>query len=100
MLCLSSGFGWAQQGIGTVTPNASAALTIESPDKGILIPSISLTASGSFAPLYLPSTANGSPDNSHNGMLVYNTKPDTTTGLSGQVSTTGSEELKATGQNF
>ena len=66
-LLVLSGLGLqAQQGIGTVTPNPNAALEIDSPDKGILIPRISLTNSST---LFLGVTGTAS----HSGMLVYNT---------------------------
>ena len=68
---------WAQQGIGTATPHSSAALEIASPDKGLLIPRISLTSSASLAPV------TGTASDSHNGLLVYNTNTATNTGLSG-----------------
>ena len=73
-----SGIGvYAQQGIGTVTPNDNAALEIESPDKGVLIPRISLSNSNT---LFMGVTG----DASHNGMLVYNTNTATDTGLLGE----------------
>ena len=64
---------WAQQGIGTNTPNSSAVLDIESPDKGVLFPRLRLTASDSFSPIA------GTPSITHNGLLVYNTNTATTT---------------------
>ena len=73
-----SGILYAQEGIGTNTPHPSAALEIESVDKGLLIPQISLTASATLAPI------TGTASTSHNGLLVYNTNTVTTTGLSGQ----------------
>ena len=39
---------FAQYGIGTNNPNGSAALEIVSPDKGVLIPRIALTASNTL----------------------------------------------------
>ncbi|MEK9602901.1 MAG: hypothetical protein VW127_00575 [Flavobacteriaceae bacterium] len=77
---LLSGIGLkAQQGIGTVTPNDNAALEIQSPDKGLLIPRISLTNSST---LFLGVIATSE----HNGMLVYNTNTTVskTTGLLGE----------------
>ena len=66
----------AQTGIGTNTPNANTALHIHSTNKGILIPSISLTSSGTFL--------NGSATASDNSLLVYNTNASTSgNGLSG-----------------
>lgn len=52
-------------GIGTTTPNASAILEINSPDKGILGPRISLTS----ATMQLSGNPNAT------GLLVYNTGP-------------------------
>ncbi len=53
----------AQVGIQTDTPDASAMLDIVSPDKGLLIPRLSLTADlSSQAPVNAPAT----------GLLVYN----------------------------
>ena len=77
---LMTGFGLqAQQGIGTATPNDNAALEIESPDKGVLIPRISLTSSSTLF-------ANAAGTVSHTGMLVYNTNKtvSSTTGLVGE----------------
>lgn len=68
---------YAQQGIGTNTPNDNAALEIDSPDKGVLIPRISLVSSST---LFTGVTA----DATHNGMLVYNTSTATNTGLQGE----------------
>src|SRR5215831_1085899 len=50
-------------GVGTVTPDASARLEINAPDKGVLIPRISLTNIATAAPVTSPAT----------GLLVYNT---------------------------
>ena len=77
ILMSSGGSLWAQYGIGTNTPNASAALDIVSPDKGILIPSISLTSSSTFAPI------TGTSSTTHNGMIVWNKNDITTNGLTG-----------------
>lgn len=68
---------FAQKGIGTNRPNNSSALEISSPDKGLLIPRISLTASQTF-------TLTGSPDAIHNGMVIYNTNIAVTEGLTGE----------------
>mgnify|MGYP003640552150 CR=1 FL=1 len=57
------GSTYAQVGIGTTTPNASAALEISSTDQGLLIPRVALTATNISGPL----TAHV------NGMIVYNT---------------------------
>ena len=59
-------------GIGTSTPNINAKLEINSTDKGLLLPRVSLTASGNSSPL----TAHVA------GMEVYNTA--TNTSVSGQ----------------
>ena len=67
---------FAQNGLGTNTPNPQAALDIQSPDKGVLLPHISLTASNTFLQ-GVTATA------SHTGMLVYNTNTATNTGLVG-----------------
>ena len=53
----------AQQGIGTNTPHRSAALDIESENKGILIPRVKLTALNIAAPIVSPIV----------GLTVYNT---------------------------
>ena len=76
-LTLSSGSVWAQYGIGTNTPNASAALEIESPDKGVLIPSITLTSTSTFAPI------TGTASTSHDGMIVWNDSSSTANDLKG-----------------
>ena len=77
-LFLFSSLGlWAQQGVGTSNPNPSAALEVVSPDKGVLIPRLSLTASATFAPI------TGTASSSHEGLLVYNTNTATNTGLNG-----------------
>ena len=67
----------AQQGIGTNAPNTSAALQISASNKGVLLPSVSLTSSSVFAPL------TGVSSSTHNGLLVWNNNPTTTNGLSG-----------------
>lgn len=57
------GSTYAQVGIGTTTPNASAALEISSTNQGLLLPRVALTATNNAGPL----TAHV------NGMVVYNT---------------------------
>ncbi len=54
---------FAQTGIGTTTPNASAKLDVSATDKGFLPPRVALTASNSASPINSPA----------NGLLVYNT---------------------------
>ena len=68
---------YAQTGIGTNSPNEQAVLDIQSVDKGVLFPSISLTSTTTFLG-GISATA------SHTNMLVYNTNTaTTTTGLDG-----------------
>lgn len=50
-------------GIGTTTPDASAALDIKSGDKGMLVPRVALTAVNVAAPITAPADA----------LLIYNT---------------------------
>ena len=70
-------FVYAQTGIGTNSPNEQAVLEIQSVDKGVLFPSISLTSTTTFLG-GISATA------SHTNMLVYNTNTaTTTTGLDG-----------------
>lgn len=57
-------------GIGTTTPNASALLDLESGNKGILIPRVSLSNTLSNSPVSSPAT----------GLLVWNTNANTTNG--------------------
>ena len=54
---------FAQTGIGTTTPNASAKLDVSASDKGFLPPRVALTASNAASPITSPA----------NGLLVYNT---------------------------
>lgn len=68
----------AQKGVGTNNSHPSAALEVDAPDKGILIPHIHLTAFNNFAPI------TGTASSSHNGLLVYNTNTSTTNGLNGE----------------
>ncbi len=64
-------FAEAQTGIGTTTPNASAKLDVNAPDKGFLPPRVALTATNVFAPVtgLSGSTALATAA----GLLVYNT---------------------------
>ena len=50
-------------GVGTATPDASAALDVTAPNKGLLVPRVVLSGTTAPAPLTLPAT----------GLLVYNT---------------------------
>ena len=66
-LFLLISFGtFAQTGIGTNTPNASAKLEVAASDKGFLPPRVALTASNAFSPITGTSSA-------ATGLLVYNT---------------------------
>ncbi|GBL34761.1 hypothetical protein EMGBS15_03560 [Filimonas sp.] len=61
---LISGFSsFAQVGIGTTTPNASAKLQVDATDKGFLPPRVSLLATNDVATIPSPAT----------GLLIYNT---------------------------
>jgi hypothetical protein len=62
---------FAQTGIGTTTPNASAKLDVNASDKGFLPPRVALTATNVFAPVtgLSGSTALATAA----GLLVYNT---------------------------
>lgn len=60
---LTVNFAKAQVGIGTVTPDASAQLDVNSSNKGFLPPQVALTATNSAGPISNPAT----------GLLVYNT---------------------------
>ena len=67
VLFLLISFGaFAQTGIGTTTPNASAKLEVAATDKGFLPPRVALTASNTFSPITGTSSAAA-------GLLVYNT---------------------------
>lgn len=57
---------YAQTGIGTTTPNASAKLDVVATDKGFLPPRVALTATNAFSPITGTSSA-------ATGLLVYNT---------------------------
>lgn len=67
---------FAQYGFGTNSPNPNSAMDIVSPNKGVLIPRISLTASSTFL---LGATATAS----HTSMLIFNTSSSTLNGLRG-----------------
>jgi hypothetical protein len=54
---------YAQTGIGTTTPNASAKLDVYATDKGFLPPRVALTATNSASPITSPA----------NGLMVFNT---------------------------
>ena len=73
---LISSSTFAQKGLGTNVPNPQSALEIRSPDKGVLLPRVTLTSSST---LFTGVTATAS----HTGMLVYNTNTATNTGLVG-----------------
>src|SRR5690625_5366700 len=53
----------AQMGIGTPNPSDATMLEVQASDKGVLIPRVSLTATGEFAPLV---------GTSEESILVYN----------------------------
>ncbi len=57
---------FAQTGIGTTTPNASAKLDVSASDRGFLPPRVALTAANAFTPITGTSSAAA-------GLLVYNT---------------------------
>lgn len=62
--CLFSSIGiFAQTGIGTTSPDASARLDVSATNKGFLPPRVALTASNVAGPISSPAT----------GLLVYNT---------------------------
>lgn len=63
---------FAQTGIGTTTPNASAKLEVAATDKGFLPPRVALTATNAFSPI-VGTAANAT------GLLVYNTATTTNT---------------------
>ncbi len=62
-------FTYAQVGIGTVTPDPSSVLDINSTDKGLLIPRVALIATNNPAPI-TPAPVEG--------MMIYNTATDGT----------------------
>src|SRR5882724_4457178 len=57
-------------GVGTITPDASARLDITAPDKGVLIPRISLTNVTTAAPVTSPAA----------GLMIFNTNASVTGG--------------------
>ena len=61
-----SSAAFAQTGIGTTTPNASAKLDVTATDRGFLPPRVALTAANVFAPITGTSSAAA-------GLLIYNT---------------------------
>ena len=63
---LASWQSFAQTGIGTTTPNASAKLDVSATDRGFLPPRVALTAANAFTPITGTSSAAA-------GLLVYNT---------------------------
>jgi hypothetical protein len=65
LLLVTSGL-YAQTGIGTTTPNASAKLDVFATDRGFLPPRVALTAANVFAPITGTSSAAA-------GLLIYNT---------------------------
>lgn len=65
LLLVTSGL-YAQTGIGTTTPNASAKLDVSATDRGFLPPRVALTAANVFTPITGTSSAAA-------GLLVYNT---------------------------
>jgi hypothetical protein len=65
LLFIYSG-SYAQTGIGTTTPNASAKLEVASTTQGFLPPRVALTATNVFSPIVGTSSA-------ATGLLVYNT---------------------------
>jgi hypothetical protein len=62
-LCFCPILGFAQVGIGTSTPNASAGLEISASSKGFLPPRVTLTGTSDNSTISSPAT----------GLLVYNT---------------------------
>ena len=54
---------YSQVGIGTTTPDASAMLEIDAPDKGVLIPRVAIANLNTAAPVTAPIES----------LLVYNT---------------------------
>jgi len=56
-------YSFAQTGIGTSTPHASAKLEVNATDKGFLPPRVALTATNSASPITSPA----------NGLMVFNT---------------------------
>lgn len=62
IMCISSGL-YAQTGIGTTSPHASAKLHVDAADKGFLPPRVTLTSGTDNTTILSPAT----------GLLVYNT---------------------------
>ncbi len=54
--------GYAQVGVGTATPDASAALEVRAANKGLLIPQVNLASLADAATVPTPAT----------GLLVFN----------------------------
>lgn len=71
LLLANTGSVFAQQGFGTKQPHRSAAVDITSPNKGLLIPRMSLEALNSSTPIVNPEIS----------LLVYNTKTLESAGL-------------------
>ena len=63
---LTVSHSFAQTGIGTTTPNASAKLDVSATDRGFLPPRVALTATNAFSPITGTSSAAA-------GLLIYNT---------------------------
>jgi hypothetical protein len=63
IIILINFFSNAQVGIGTNTPHASAALEIETANKGFLAPRVALTSNSDVATIASPAT----------GLMIYNT---------------------------
>ena len=57
LLLLAVPIAQAQTGIGTTSPNASAALDITSANRGLLIPRVALGSVNDGATILLPETA-------------------------------------------
>ncbi|MFC7358465.1 hypothetical protein ACFQO1_12260 [Jejudonia soesokkakensis] len=72
IFCFISTLVSAQVGIGTINPDPSTILHIESDDKGILIPNVSLSS-------ILATQLDGT-NTAVEGLLIYNTNPSTTGG--------------------
>jgi hypothetical protein len=83
-LLLNSKCLHAQVGVGTVTPNASAALDVTATNKGFLPPRVALTSTADAATITSPAT----------GLLVFNTA---TAGASPNIVTPGYYFFNGTG---
>jgi hypothetical protein len=66
LVILHSLQNFAQTGIGTTTPNASAKLDVNATDRGFLPPRVALTSTNVFSPIVGTS-------NLAAGLLIYNT---------------------------